>query len=158
MIVKFIPENDAERKILGDEPVHRGVSDVFVFGKEKDADGDMVDFHFWKGSYQFLLGNLSYFSSNISDEQRMKMGFKKLSKNKDIDVNNSEQPQLTKTEGVEDSMANVIQFPKIDEIKDAQIAEQPEVVQVESEVKADEKTEKIEETKEVTNEDTNNKV
>lgn len=154
MIVKFIPETSEERKMLGDEPNHKGVTDIFVFGKEKDPDGDAVDFHFWKGSYQFLLGNLGYFTNNIADEQRRKMGSKKVSK-KDVDINNSEASQFANADG---SRANIIPFPKANEIKDAEVAEvveQSEGLQIVPEVKVDEKTE---ETKEVANEDVNNQV
>ena len=114
MRIKFIADNEEERKILGDEPGHNGVTDVFIFGKEKDKDGDSIDFHFWKGSYQFLLGNLSYFSGKITDEQRMKMGMQKLVKETKVDANRSEEPQAP----LEEIRPNIIPFPQSQEIKE----------------------------------------
>ena len=65
MIIKIIPEE-------GDtisEVEHKNVNEFFIFGNKKDDDGDLVDFHDWKGAYRYLLGSLAYFEDVIKDER-----------------------------------------------------------------------------------------
>ena len=69
MIIKFIPENDAERATLKEEE-HYGVTEFFVFGQKKEGDGQVVDFHSWRGNHRYLLGSMNYFYEVVNDERR----------------------------------------------------------------------------------------
>jgi len=71
MIIKVIPENDQERRMVQDVE-HIRVKEFFMFGTKKDKDGDLLDFHDWHGSYRFLIGSLAYFSDVISSERSRK--------------------------------------------------------------------------------------
>ena len=66
MIIKIIPE-EGETHIQ--EVEHKHIHDFFMFGNKKDADGDFVDFHDWKGSYRYLMSSLAYFNEVIKDER-----------------------------------------------------------------------------------------
>ena len=71
MKVQLIPENEAETNLLKDFE-HEGVQDVFVFGNKVDENGEIKDFHFWKGNYRYLIGSLNFFYNEINDERRVK--------------------------------------------------------------------------------------
>ena len=68
MIIKIIPETDAE-KVNFKEEEHSGVKELFMFGNEIDEDGDLMDWHIWKGGYRFLLGNIAYYKEILTDER-----------------------------------------------------------------------------------------
>jgi hypothetical protein len=75
MIIRIIPEDDKEKQMLinkfGSPTLeHENVKEYFIFGNKKDADGDVVDFHEWSGSYRYLLSSLSYFHDIINDDRR----------------------------------------------------------------------------------------
>ena len=74
MIIKFIPETEAEKEEAAknniEEVVHYNVKEFLVFGNKIDEEGDMSDFHEWKGSYRYLLGSMEYFSNVINDSRR----------------------------------------------------------------------------------------
>ena len=71
MIIKIMPENDAERaKMQAVE--HTGVKEFFIFGNKKDADGELIDFHDWSGSYRYIGGSLHYFTNLLEDDRRAK--------------------------------------------------------------------------------------
>lgn len=71
MKIKLIPENEAERKLLANFEYDR-VQDAFVFGNYTDENGELKDFHFWKGNYRYLIGSLDFFYNEINDERRAK--------------------------------------------------------------------------------------
>jgi len=69
MIVKIIPETDAEKQKM--KPMeHTGVKEFMIFGNKKDSDGLVVDFHEWTGRYRYLIGSLSFFEEVLHDERR----------------------------------------------------------------------------------------
>ena len=72
MLIKLIPETDEEKERFKNEPevVYEGVKDYFMVGVKTDADGDVEDFHDWRGQHRFLLSNLHYFYEIINDERR----------------------------------------------------------------------------------------
>jgi len=72
MIIKFIAETDAERKRFGGNEVveHLNVKEYFIAGNKLDAEGSVVDFHEWNGSFRYLLGTLGYFQEIINDDRR----------------------------------------------------------------------------------------
>ena len=74
MIIKLIPETDAEKRKFqdqfgSDKIVHKNVREYFFFGNKKGNDG-LADFHEWSGSYRYLMSSLKYFEEVISDERR----------------------------------------------------------------------------------------
>lgn len=71
MIIKFIPETEAEKVQLS-EQVYTGVNEFFVFGNRQDEEGRFVDFHNWRGQHRYLIGSLAYYSNVIDDERREK--------------------------------------------------------------------------------------
>ena len=68
MIVKIIPETEAERKRLKEE-VYEGVLDYFIFGVRADEDGHTMDFHNWRGNHRYLLGSLNYFYETVNTQR-----------------------------------------------------------------------------------------
>jgi len=68
MIIKIIPETDAEKERMK-EVEHSGISEFFMFGSKKDEDGDLLDFHDWTGSYRYLMGGLYYFTKLVEADQ-----------------------------------------------------------------------------------------
>ena len=73
MIIKIIPETQAEKEKI-QEAEHHNVREFLIFGNKKDADGELIDFHDWSGSYRYLLGSIHYFSNFIAGEQNSKSG------------------------------------------------------------------------------------
>lgn len=74
MIIKLIPETDAEKQRFqqqfgSDKIVHKNVKEYFFFGNKKGNDG-LVDMHEWSGSYRYLMSSLKYFEEVINDERR----------------------------------------------------------------------------------------
>ena len=72
MIIKIIPETPEEAKSFKSTQ-HAGVQEFFMCGIDQDDDGNIGEFHDWKGGYRFLIGSLAYYSEIISDERRNKM-------------------------------------------------------------------------------------
>lgn len=72
MIIKFIPETEAEKKRFGGAEVveHTNCKEYFIVGNKMDAEGSIVDFHEWNGGYRYLLGTLNYFYELINDDRR----------------------------------------------------------------------------------------
>ena len=71
MIIKIMPENDAEkRKIRAVE--HKGIKEFFIFGNKKDDEGDLIDFHDWSGGYRYLIGSLQYFKELVVETMNAK--------------------------------------------------------------------------------------
>jgi hypothetical protein len=85
MIIKIIPENDAEKAKI-QEVEHTGIREFFIFGNKKDADGELIDFHDWSGSYRYLVGSLYYFTNMLADEQASK------AQNKPMEINLQQAP------------------------------------------------------------------
>jgi hypothetical protein len=69
MIIKLIPENDAE-KARTPEFELSGVNEFLIMGNQVDEDGTQTDFHEWNGSYRYLFGSLNYYSEVLNDERR----------------------------------------------------------------------------------------
>lgn len=69
MKIRFIPET-AEEKSKSKPKDIEGVKEYLLFGNRKDEDGDLIDFHEWKGAYRYLLSGLDYFHTIINDERR----------------------------------------------------------------------------------------
>lgn len=67
MIIKLTPETDAERESL-QEVEHHHVKDFMIFGTKQDADGDVLDFYDWRGSYKFLISNIAWHDIEIRRE------------------------------------------------------------------------------------------
>lgn len=86
MIVKLIPENDVEKSKMKTIE-HKGVRNFFMFGIKKEQDGDMRDFHDWNGDFKFLIGNLRYFETVITNEQNYKMVKERELRDREITLN-----------------------------------------------------------------------
>ena len=71
MIIKITPENDIEKTKIK-EVEHTGVKEFFIFGNKLDADGHLIDFHDYSGSYRYLEGSCYYFLGRIRNEQDSK--------------------------------------------------------------------------------------
>ena len=71
MIIKIVPET-VEEKDKYQEVEHCNIKDFFIFGNKRDTDGDLKDFHEWRGDYKYLEGSLYYFLTSIQEERRMK--------------------------------------------------------------------------------------
>jgi len=71
MIIKIIPETEAEKARV-QEVEHHNVREFLIFGNKKDADGELVDFHDYSGSYRYILGGAYYYSNFIAAEQNSK--------------------------------------------------------------------------------------
>ena len=71
MIIKIIPENEFESQKM-QEVEHTGIKEFFIFGNKIDKDGDLIDFHDWKGSYRYLEGSLYHFLTTITEEKKKK--------------------------------------------------------------------------------------
>lgn len=69
MIIRIIPETDAEKASMR-ETEHSGVLEFFVFGNRKDEEGQIADFHTWRGNHRYLMGCLDFFYEVINDERR----------------------------------------------------------------------------------------
>jgi len=83
MIIKLIPENDIEKSRMRTVE-HHGVKNLFMFGIKKEKDGDLKDFHDWNGDFKFLLSNLHYFTSIITEEQNYKIAKEREAKENEI--------------------------------------------------------------------------
>lgn len=75
MIIKFLPETDAEKARMKeqfgtDRIIHKNVKEYFVFGNKKISEGQNTDFHEWVGSHRYLMSNLNYFYELVNDERR----------------------------------------------------------------------------------------
>lgn len=115
MIIKVIPETDAEKKKI-QEVEHTNVKEFFMFGNKKDADEALIDFHDWNGSYRYIESMLSHFVSVVQREQIQKLvegeGDKLLGTLRQllgkgpsevkINVDAGSQPQLIKKSGAKD--------------------------------------------------------
>ncbi len=71
MIISIIPETPEEKKLI-EEQEYSDVTDVFLCGLRKDGT-KLKDFHFWRGSYRFLIGELAYYSELVSIEHKAKL-------------------------------------------------------------------------------------
>ena len=71
MIIHIIPETLEEKRDL-EEVEHMSVKNVFICGTKENPDGQLEDFHIWRGDYRFLLSDLSYYQTAISNERRAK--------------------------------------------------------------------------------------
>lgn len=65
MIIKVIRE-EGDNKVT--EVEHHNVKEFFILGNKKDDNGDILDFHDWKGSPKYLLSSLLYHMETIKDE------------------------------------------------------------------------------------------
>ena len=75
MIIRIIPENDAEKarfmdKFGSDKIEHTGVREYLIFGNKAMSTGEGADFHEWAGTYRYLVSSLSYFYEVLNDERR----------------------------------------------------------------------------------------
>ena len=71
MKIKLIAENDKDRQLLdGDEVVHEGIKDYFLFGHKIDEDKDQFDFQHWNGQPRYLMSSLHYFYEQLNDDRR----------------------------------------------------------------------------------------
>ena len=74
MIIKLIPETEAEKKEYEkkglSEIEHNGVQEFMFFGNKIDAEGDLADFHEWHGSFRYLMGSLNYFYEMLNDNRK----------------------------------------------------------------------------------------
>jgi len=69
MRIKIISEgNDGVQSIE-----HEDVGEFFIFGNKKDADGSVVDFHDWKGSFRYLIGSLYHFLKHVELERNQQV-------------------------------------------------------------------------------------
>jgi len=66
MIIKVIPETDAERERV--KEVEHRVKSFMIFGTEVEEDGDLRDFHDWDGQYPELIGKTHYYSVLLENE------------------------------------------------------------------------------------------
>ncbi len=136
MIVKVIPETDAEKQRM-QEVTHAGVRDFFMFGNKTDGEGGYIDFHDWSGSYRYLEGSLYHFLTTITEEKKFKARTRQQEvplqrfnapttpfiktgevdgqSIKVIDVNNLEKKDDTATEGTMTEQPKVIPFPSPNE-------------------------------------------
>lgn len=105
MIIKIIPENDIERANI-QAVEHTGIKEFFIFGNKKDREGDVVDFHDWRGSYRYLEGSIYYFLDVISEERK----FKSTNMEREIDLRPQAKAKtpLIKRSGPEDGKINQI--------------------------------------------------
>ena len=67
MKITITPETNEEREAFGIIE-HTSVKEYFLFGNETDAEGSIVDFHDWKGSYRYLMGSLYFFLQSMESE------------------------------------------------------------------------------------------
>jgi len=110
MIIKIIPETDAER-LKQAEIEHRGVKDFFMFGNKRDADAELVDFHDWRTeSYRYLLGGLHYFHEIINDERKAPKNIPQLNI---VDVNSKKNNPMIKRGTVEDQKIQKIDLTNL---------------------------------------------
>jgi len=123
MIIKIIPENDAERARM-QAVEHTGVKEFFIFGNKKDSESDSIDFHDWTGSYRYLVGSLYYFTNMLAEE----MGSKASNKPTEINLRtvpmevDAMQKGLIKKSGAKDgSIEGVV------EIKAENMKEKPQL-------------------------------
>ena len=72
MIIKLIPETEEERATLN-ELEYSDVIEYFVFGSRKDAEGQIVDFHNWRGNHRYLMGSLDFYYNVVDDERRSRI-------------------------------------------------------------------------------------
>jgi hypothetical protein len=75
MIIKFLPETDAEKARMKeqfgtDKIIHKNVREYFVFGNKQISESQRTDFHEWVGSHRYLMSNLNYFYELVNDERR----------------------------------------------------------------------------------------
>lgn len=125
MIIRIVPET-AEEKEKYQEVEHCNIRDFFIFGNKRDADGDLKDFHEWRGDYKYLEGNLYYFLTSIQEERRMKYlkqsgftfnqpmikrGTMENEKLKPVDVEAIQ--KKIQNEELKEVPNNIIEFPKL---------------------------------------------
>ena len=96
MKIILIPETASEKsskKVVEIE----NVSEFLIFGKNKDLDGQVHDFHEWTGEFKYLIGNLHYFHEVLNDERRAKSGSNGMMRSKPQIMDFTKvKPQLTK--------------------------------------------------------------
>ena len=71
MKIKLIPETEAEEAIVNSFE-HDDVRDIFIFGNKVNDNGELEDFHFWKGNSRYLMGSMNFFYNELNDERRLK--------------------------------------------------------------------------------------
>lgn len=76
MIIKIIPETEAEIEKCSQEGIaereYRNVREFMIFGNNVDEDGDLADFHEWRGAERYLMGSLDFFYNEINDKRKMR--------------------------------------------------------------------------------------
>lgn len=107
MIIRIMPENDFEKQKMQEEE-HVGVKEFLIFGNKRDEDGDLVDFHFWTGSYRYLEGSLFHFLTTITEEKKTKSRTQKNQNEIDLKPKAQTKPQFIKRGQVDDQDVKVI--------------------------------------------------
>ena len=125
MIIKIMPENDAERATI-QEVEHKGVKEFFIFGNKKDSEGEPIDFHDWKGSYRYLVGSLYYFTNMLADEQKSQLS---ANANKPVEIK-LDVPQLEVVQDVKEAEGQEKGFIKTSNAVDGKIDGVVEVQEV----------------------------
>ena len=107
MIIKLIPETEAEKSVMQEEELV-GVRDFFIFGAKQEEEG-MADFHNWRGNHRYLLSGLTYFYEVINDERREKNMVNAINKNSAKNKMKKTSPVDNKTEI---NQTAILEFPK----------------------------------------------
>ena len=69
MILKLIPETEEEKAMLSEQE-YADVQEFFLFGSKKDENGDIIDFHNWRGNHRYLIGSIEFYLRILDDERR----------------------------------------------------------------------------------------
>jgi len=108
MLIRVIPETDAEKAKFKEEEHHK-VGEFLLFGNRKDADGNWVDFQVWDGSHRYLQGSLHFFLNKITEEIN---NSSRAEKGTEIELKPSAQQALHVAQGVPVPQPKKVPFMK----------------------------------------------
>jgi len=128
MLIKLIAENEAEEaRLNGEEREIQGVNEYLFFGNREDEEGNQSEFHEWHGNHKYLMSNLQWFYEIVNDERKTTAN---ASGNRMI-KRSTLPPDKQKIETV--STKKPIQFPKNEDVEDAEEIDDSENITLDDE-------------------------